>query len=98
MEGLDAWVEGTACILAAGVLGRHSRGRIRRRLLGLQLGAAVLRRASCGTNFRFSQSTTLEAPRIRDAIWQQRSQTWHCGPIEGTLFKEALKCFERHRQ
>ena len=41
---------GARCILAAGALRRHLRGRTRRRLYRPRLGAAVRRRAACGTN------------------------------------------------
>ena len=82
-------------ILAAGVLRRHSRGRTRRRMLGLRLGAAVPRRAPCGTSScRHEHSCSTR--RVNDAGRHRRLRTWHGRPAEGRACEETAGRRQRH--
>ena len=87
MEGLDAW-PCMMCILAAGELRRHSRGRARRRMLGLRLGAAVHRRAACGTN-SCCRGQQLRGAHGHNACRQQQLRARHGHPADSTAGKEA---------
>ena len=78
------------CILAAGEPRRHMPGRTRRRKPVLRLGAAVLRRAVCGTN-SFCRGHCASTRTVNNACRQQRLRARHGHPAESTAGKEASR-------